>query len=384
MTIFLSSIMKGYVESYAGLSKSCWRGIILSFIESTLIGVYYFFSLYFVNELHFNIALAGVILSFYGMGTIFGGLLGGKLSDAFSPSIVSIGSLFIQAATLLILVKVSSARWLMADFFIMGIASYSFITSNHLWSLSHCKKEETRLKAINLLGVASNLGLGLSAIIINALARFGFHSIFLFSSALLFLSAIYFSFLNNKNKTIQEIKPTDTTPTVITKPNQKIVWLVLGCVFLVGFIIFQSGTTYSIYIEKSFPELSLRGISILFSLNCFLVVFLQAPLVNFFRDYNKLLIVGIGVFLLGFGMLLLNFSYVFVLALLACVIYTVGEILFFSVAQFICYQKSTKENKGKSLGIYRTIYASSRVAAPAGGSFIYQQYGSRSEERRVG
>ena len=55
--------------------------------------------------------------------------------------------------------------------------------------------------------------------------------------------------------------------------------------------------------------------------------------------------IGYGAFLMGFGMFMLNFSFVFYLAIIACVIYTMGEMSFFSVAQLVCYQEGGAQKK---------------------------------------
>ena len=42
------------------------------------------------------------------------------------------------------------------------------------------------------------------------------------------------------------------------------------------------------------------------------------------------------------------------------------------MAQFVCYEKGAEKNKGHSMGMFRTVYASSRVIGPASGGFIFQ------------
>lgn len=381
MTNYLSSIMKGYVKSYLGLDKACWQGIILSFIESTLIGVYYFLPLYFVNNLQMNIVTSSMLISFYGIGAVFGGLLGGKLSDKTSPGLVTTICLIIQAIVFYGMTIFTDTNLLAIDLFVMGVASYGFITANHLWVLSKCKDHEMKkLTALNLLNVASNLGFGLSAVIISFLAVYGFKNVFYFCSILLCVSAIHFFFLeSSENKLLclnDNTNKIDNDEVISNKGNKKFLWLVLICLFLVGFIIFQSNTTYSIFIQKTFPDFGMQGVGALFALNSIMVVILQAPIIYFFSDYNKVIIMGVGAFLLGLGMFLLNFCFIFTWALFSCMIYTIGEILFFSVAQFICYENGVEKRKGHVLGVYRMVYASSRVVAPTAGAFVFQHYGS--------
>ncbi len=69
-------------------------------------------------------------------------------------------SLCLQAIGYLALIKLTSVISLMLTMFFIGLATYSFITANYLWVLNQSTSEEAhRLKAINLLSTASNLGL---------------------------------------------------------------------------------------------------------------------------------------------------------------------------------------------------------------------------------
>jgi len=384
MQTYLLSLSKSYIASYTGLSKLCWRGFILSLIESTFMGVYYFLSIYFIETLHFSITISGMIISCYGIGAIIGGILGGKLSDKISPAIISAFSLLSQGIAYLVLAKLKLTILLMGDVFIIGIATYGFITSNYLWVLNQCNNDETdRLKAINILATTSNLGIGLAALIISEVAHFGFQYIFLTSGSVMLLLSCYL-FICETNLIIPKVpRQKDITHSenqihelAISKENKIITLLVLLSVFFVGSIVTQLGSTYAIYIQESFPQLGIKGVSILFALNSFLVVLIGTPLGDSLKKQNKILMVGVGGFLIGLGMFMLIFSFSFMFALIACLIYTAGEIIFFCMAQLVCYQKGHQKKKGHSLGLYRMVYASSRVIGPAAGGFIYPRFGA--------
>jgi len=375
-------IIKRYFASYSGLPKQCWQGIGLGFVEATLVGVCFFLSLYFVNVLHFNIAMAGIIISFYGLGRVIGGLVGGKLSDTMPPELVSIGSLLVQAAAFFLLIKLKTFYFLIINLFILGVAAYGFIISNNVWVLNQCKHQElAKLKSLSMLHASSNLGIGLSALIVSVLSGYQFSSIFLLSGVLLFLSAIYLIYVERKKiyseSYVEEgVEQVSIQQTSVLGQNKKIVFMVLICLFFIGLIIAQLGTTYSIYLNNAFPSLGVSGVSILFALNSILIVVFQTPLVDFFGSYNKVLMIGVGAFLMGFGMFMLNFSFVFMMAIIACIIYTIGEMLFFSIAQLVCYQSSDEKKRGQSLGLFRMIFALSIFVGPATGGFIYHHLGA--------
>lgn len=366
----MKPLFEKYCANYKGLSYPVWQGIGIGFLESTLVGICYFLSLYFVKELHLSITNAGFILSSYGLGTILGGIIAGKLSDRFSSRLVTIASLLIQSLGYFLLIKIHTLPLLMATLFILGIGSYGFITSNYVWTLGNCKKDE-RLKAINMLDIVSNLGLALAGILIGFLSTQHFTYIFLISSCALCLIALYLIFFSQKKQMIEDL-PLSSKSNSSSTINLSVLYYALGCLFFVGLIISQTSSTYPIFLQNSFPEMGTMSFSILFILNALLIVLFQAPLVNSLANVNKIMLIGLGAFLLGLGMVLLNVSF-FAIAVLSCIILTVGEILFFSIAQLICYEKSPEKKKGSGLGSYRMIYAASRVTGPAVGSLIYQQ-----------
>ncbi len=375
MTSYILSACKLYLTNYTGLSKSCWQGIIVCIINSILCGMFYFLSIYFVNTLHLSIATSGIIISSYGIGAIFGGFIGGKLSDDFSPKQVQTLALFAQAIGYFTLIKLKSPIFLVLNTFFLGLSSYLFITANYLFVLSQTSSEENmRLRSINLLSMGSNLGLGLSAILIGFFAKYGFENLFYITGSLFFLtfcSAIRIKDSSTSPKNVENASPSANNPTI----NSFIIRVVLICVFLTGLAIAQLSSTYSLYLQSAFPAMGLKSVSILFTLNSLLIVLFEAPFVGLFNQQNKILMTGIGSLLIGSGLLLLSFSTIFLAAILSCIIYTIGEMIFFSMAQLICYQKSLRTKKGKSMGLYRMVYAASQIMGPATGSLIYSQLG---------
>lgn len=379
MRAHISSFIKFYFSSFQGLPSSAWRGVALTLIDSTLISVYYFLSIYFLNELHFSITTCATIISCYGLGSIAGANIGGKLSDKMSPTLVSAVSLLVQALGYLALIKLKSITGIMINTFILGVASYAFITSNHFWTLQRCNEDE-RMKAINLLSTASNLGFSLSAVLMGALMSLGFHFLFiLVGSITLFASCYLFTqeISQHKINIIKRVNHISQQSQHKSKPTSSrniIMLLMLSCVLLTGLTVSQLGSAYPIYIQQQFPTMAIQAVSILFALNSILVVLVETPLCALIANQNKMTMLGISALLVGIGMCMLAFSTIFTIALIACVIYSIGEIIFFSMAQFLCYEHGEDGKKGSSIGTYRMTYATSRVIGPAAGGYIYSHY----------
>jgi predicted MFS family arabinose efflux permease len=377
----LATFSKSYLNNFRGLPIIAWQGIILCLIDSLCIGAFYFFTTYFVENLHFSVSAAGTIISFYGLGAIAGGYLGGRLSEKIPPSLIAAACLMLQATGYLALAKISSLHVLRIDAFILGMAAYGFITANYLNLLNSCQNLD-QLKVINWLSTVSNLGMGISALLIGFYSAIGLKNIFMiFSGILLLLSGYLLTrhIIFRDDPLIQK-KPPTFSCTVVVNNNQPILFnlFMFSTIFSSGIIISQISSTYSLFVQSTFPQLGIKAFSILFSINTLFIILFEVQIGAIFNCYNKILMMGLGSFLLGLGMLMLSFKINFAGAILACIVYSIGEILFFCMAQLLCYQKQQKNNKGRGLGMFRTIYATSRAIGPTLGCYIYYQFSSYS------
>lgn len=335
MVPYLSSAIRIYFKNYAGIEKECWQRIFLTFLNDATAGFCFFLSLYFVEILHLSVTESGIILSFYGLGTVVGGSLSGKLSDHFNPRYISIYSLLLKAVTFFILIKIKLIYMLILNVFILGITTYGFKTSNNVWVLKNVASgEANKLQALNMLYTASNIGMGFSALIITFVASFGFQFVFLLSGTILLFAAFYLAIQDNNSLTRNSAKDliannADIKTHKQIKNNKQIMWFIMISIFLTSLVISQLSSTYPIFIHSTFHQFGMKSISFLFILNTIIIGLFQTPLVNYFGHYNKLLISGVGAFLIGFGFFVLNLSHFYILAIVSCIIFTLGEMLFF-------------------------------------------------------
>jgi MFS family permease len=378
MKLFPSHLLKNYLLSFTGLPRACWHGIFLSFVESALGGICFFLSLYFVNVLHIDIATSGFIISAYGIGRIVGGFFGGKLTDEFSAHKVSVWSLLLQGLVFLILIKTKNIFGLGIILFLLGATAYGFITSNNVWVLEQCEKNERqRLKSINLLYTSSNLGLGVAALITAIFAAYSFKWLFLFSGILFVVQSFFLALKKQESNVINLLNEAQMTNMLPKKKNKEVIFVMLACLFLISLVVSQRNTTFLVFIHDTFPHLGYVGTSFLFALNPLLIVLFQTPLVACFEDFNKILMVGMSTFLMGIGTLLLVFTHrFFSIPVISCIIYTIGEMFFFSLVQLVIYERISEGKKGTGFGLYKTIYGLSTMVGPALGGVIYDQFGA--------
>jgi len=371
----LQTFITLYFSSWRGLSSDCWKGLALNFIEALCVGISFFLPLYFMHDLQMDVINASLMISIYGAGTVLGSYIGGKTADHFSPYLIAITSFSLQGIALANLLLFTTPLALRLDMFVFGACSYIFLTANQVWVLQLCRDDQMRMKAINVQAVIANLANGTSSLFISFFASISLSYIIGVSAYLVLGTALIIIGLPKKLKLNSGPNPINRSDHVekVSVVAQLFI-LCLICLFLVGLIIFQLGATYPIFIKQIFPQWQARGVGGLFAINCFLVVTCQAQLLDLLKKLPKLLLLGSGGFLLGLGFFLLAFTSHFSLAILSCIIFTLGEMLFFSVAQFIAYHAGPFAKKGARLGLYRMVYALSRIIAPVSGGYIYQHY----------
>lgn len=371
--------LRNYLRHFSGLPAACWQGIVLTLLEATAGGISFFLSVYFTQFLQMEVETAGLLISCYGGGRVVGGLLGGRLSDSMSPKIITIGSLLIQGCTYSSLIVVR-APWLLAVIlFFQGIGVYSFQASNNLVVINECRGDrEKKLKAINILYNAANVGLGVSAIIVAIFSSYGFRYLFLSTAALFFMCAAglaWQTFKRGAGPRVAPEAPAEETAVADIPARQSVLWLSLACLLIVGMMTAQLGTTYPTYVTAHFPDMGVGGIGFLFTMNSLLVVLFQTPLVNKFSKSNSIHMMGIGAFFFALGMFMLVIPLGFVWAVASCVVYTLGEMVFSAMAQLVCYDHAAADKKGRGLGLYQATNGFGLVVGPAVGAWVYQHAG---------
>lgn len=190
----------------------------------------------------------------------------------------------------------------------------------------------------------------------------------------MFSLAIYQAAQVEDFKVVEPIPPKERTLYNGERHSSKMVWgIVLITLFMAGLIIAQQRAVYAMYIQSVFPQYGAHSIGLLYALNSVMIILLQTPLVDGIKGYNKLCILGGGAFLMGLGSEILSMMTHFTLAILSMMIYTIGEMLFFSVAQYLSHASSDARKPGILLGAFQTTYAASIVTGPLVGTYIYHR-----------
>src|ERR1700710_742830 len=98
-----SSFIQLYKQAYTGLSRNSWYLCIVMLINRSGTMVVPFMSIYCIQQLHFSIIQAGTIIALFGVGSITGAFIGGKLTDRIGFYDLQVGALLIGGLLFLLL-----------------------------------------------------------------------------------------------------------------------------------------------------------------------------------------------------------------------------------------------------------------------------------------
>ena len=119
----LTTAIQRYFDNYRGFSREIWILTLMTFINRAGTMVLPFLSKYLKEDLGFSFGQVGWIMVCFGLGSMLGSWLGGKLSDKIGFYKIMIFSLF-TTGVLFFFVQYVTSFWglCFSMFFIMSIA----------------------------------------------------------------------------------------------------------------------------------------------------------------------------------------------------------------------------------------------------------------------
>ena len=365
-----------YINSFRGFRREIWILTLITFINRAGTMVLPFLTKYLNEDLHFDYSDVGTIMVFFGLGSMLGSYLGGKLADSIGFYKVMIFSLFVSGLLFFGLQYITSFYGLcIAMFVIMTIAD--MFRPAMFVSLGAYAKPENRQRALTLVRLAVNLGFAAGPamgglIIMNI----GYHGLFWVDGASCILAISIFWLLVKEKKKIEESHLNLDDKQVKSVYRDRPFWVFLLVIFITGMIFFQLFTTLPLYHQKAYGLTEFQT-GLLLTLNGFLVFLLEMPIVNYFdrKKVNKVKIVMFGsLFMaLGFYVLLLN-AWVGVLVI-NILFLTFGEIFAFPFSNSFALSRAPRGQEGRYMAFYTMSFSLAHIMSSKTGMGIFDRYG---------
>ncbi|MCE3295584.1 MAG: transporter [Crocinitomicaceae bacterium] len=340
-----------YLNSFRGLSREIWFLALVTFINRAGTMVVPFLSIYLKTSQHFSYEEIGWIMSAFGVGSMLGAWIGGKLTGKIGFYKVMYGSLFLSGVFFILLQYVHGLVPIcLAVFFLMLVAD-TFRPASYV-AINAYSSEENKTRSISLLRLAINLGFSFGPALGGMIIyRAGYSSLFWLDGITCILAGILFLFLLNERSGKQEeqvvIQKSDS-------PYRDYPYLLLMfIVFLVGFTFLQYFSTIPLY-YKEVHLLSENQIGMLMFMNGFLIFLVEMPLIKFIeaRQFSIYSILIISLVILSLSFVVLNLFSSSGILIVGMLFMTFGEMFNFPFVNSI----SLKRAKGKNTGDYMALF----------------------------
>ncbi len=153
----MKKLYVNYVNTFRGLSKEVWWLSLITLINRAGTMVIPFLSLYLNESLDFTKEDIGVVMIFFGLGSVGGSWLGGKLTDRIGYYKVMTISLLLTGILFLGLQYINTFLGFCFGILILMLIADTFRPAMFV-ALKAYSKEENRTRSLTLIRLAINLG----------------------------------------------------------------------------------------------------------------------------------------------------------------------------------------------------------------------------------
>jgi predicted MFS family arabinose efflux permease len=364
-----------YRDSFKGLRKEVWYLALITLVNRAGTMVIPFLSLYLTSSLGYTLSEVGWIMSAFGLGSVLGAWLGGKLSDKIGFYLVMFWSLVLSGFLFIGLRYVESFWGLCISVFILMVVADTFRPAVFV-AINTYSKPENRTRSVTLIRLAINLGFsvgpaagGLIIAKMSYAGLFWVDGITCIAAGLLFI--LLLSQKQAKNESAQQVKASVTSPY-----KDKKYLLMLGSVLLIGFAFLQYFSTIPLY-YRDVHHLSEKHIGWLMALNGGLIFLIEMPLVKYFEQpkFSIYRILIGSTLLIGMSFLVLNlFGWIGVLTI-GMLFMTVGEMINFPFLNAYALKRAENGNSGEYMALFTMTFSIAHILGHNAGLQLVNYFG---------
>lgn len=373
-------LFNSYINTFKGLSREAWMLSIVMLINRSGSMVLPFLGVYMTDHLKFSLENTGIVLSFYGIGSVLGSWLGGFLTDKFGEYYIQSWSLFLSAPIFIIMPFFSSVEMMALLIFLQSTISDTFRPANSV-AITKYARPENLTKAFSLNRMAVNLGFSIGPALGGILSGISYNFLFIVNGiGAVTAGIIYVIFFRRRNKIFREkkkLEPTKPIEKTVTKSPYKdypfLLYSFLCAVFAVCF--FQFFNTIPLF-YKDVAKLDQSTIGFILGYSGFIIVLLEMPLVSLAERVLKIpQILSIGIIMSGVSYLLLLFGSNIPLLLLSMSILSIAEIWVLPFMSTVTALRAERGNKGAYMGLNGIAFSFSFIFTPFLGTYVLSHFG---------
>ena len=365
-----------YRNAFGGLSRQVWLLALVMFINRSGGMVIAFLTLYLTLKLGFSITAAGFVMVVFGIGSICGTFMGGKLTDKIGYFPVQLWSLLLGGIMFLLISQTQNYYTICTLVFLLSAFGEAYRPANTA-SIADFSTPQTFTRSVSLIRLAINLGWSIGPAIGGFLASREYKLLF-WADGLTNIGAAVLVFLflrgTRRQKTDNQVVTPKTNPKDSPYKDQKyLVFLVLTTLYAVAF--FQLFTIGPLF-YKQVCKLTEIQIGYILGLNGLLVALVEMILIYKIEGkFQKLSLISFGVSLVVVNYAIFLFTNNYAWLIVGIVFATLSEIFAMPFMNSFAIERSKPHNRGQYSALHSMTWSVAQISAPLIGTQTIAHFG---------
>ncbi len=369
----LNATVNLYKNAYSGLTRRMWLLAVVMLINRSGTMVLAFMTLY-ISHIGYSTRLAGYVVAVYGIGSLAGAYIGGKISDRFGFYYTQFFSLFCGGILFITLGQMKTYLSICVCTFFLSMVNESFRPANAT-AIAHYSTPQNRTQAFSIVRLAINLGWGIGGALGGFLASFNYHLLFwvdgftnICAAILLLCLLPRVSVSQQQNLSNTELKKVKAKPVYADKTFMYFI----GLQVLFAICFFQLFTTIPLYFKEGL-HINEFWIGLLMAVNGLIIALFEMVIVFKLEGrwpYLKLMAYGTMIMAVAFFVLNIPYLPSFIIAASSMMLITVAEMIAMPFMNSYYISRSTEGNRGQYAAYYTMAWSAAQVIGSSSGTQI--------------
>jgi predicted MFS family arabinose efflux permease len=372
----ISNTITLYRNAYSGLTRRMWLLAVVMLINRSGTMVLPFMTLY-CNHRGYTATQGGLAVAIYGIGSLFGAFIGGRLSDKLGFYYIQFASLLGGGIMFIVLGQMDSYVIICICIFFASLINEAFRPANSS-AVAHYSTAQSRTQSFSLVRLAINLGWGVGSALAGILASISYELLFWVDGLTNIAAGLVLLLILPKVSLAQQHKSHLPKMDAAKGPLQDKTFMIFtGFMLLFAFCFFQLFTTVPLYFKEGL-KLNEFWIGIIMSMNGVIIALFEMVIVFKLegrQPYLKLMMYGTLLLAISYCMLNIPLANGFVLASGVILMVTIAEITGMPFMNSYYIARTTTENRGQYAAIYTMAWSVAQVTGSLSGTQIAHSLG---------
>ncbi|MAT44955.1 MAG: hypothetical protein CL609_21695 [Anaerolineaceae bacterium] len=363
---------------YQEFPKKFWLVVGVSFIDrvgGTLL--FPFFSLYLTQKFGVGMTQAGIILGIFAISGLFGGMIGGALTDKFGRRKLILFGLIFSALSTLTLGFVNNFSILYPLAVVIGLLS-DIAGPAHFAMIADILPEKQRQEGFGMMRVVGNLAWIIGPTIGGFVANRSFLALFIIDAITSCIVAVLFYLLisETKPKETEEEEKSSLWKTfkgygTVVRNVAFMAFMVAG--MLMGVVYQQMYNSLSVYL-RDYHGINPQGYGFLLTSSAITVILFQLWTTRIIKHKPPFVMMALGTLFYMVGFSMFGFVSAFWLFTSAIVIITIGEMIIMPTSQALAANFAPADARGRYMAVFGLTWMLPATIGPSAAGVILDNY----------